>query len=566
MANFKFNKHLLLEIIHEQKGEVNISSKEFEGNIELNKDDFKENTLVFNDCVFHGPVSLTNIEFKIALMFVNCTFNESFSLDNIVVSNFNEGYKRIGVSILFSNCTFVKSFSIADCTFHGSIVMIDSTISERFYIFNLRLTHQNAAIEIKSSFFYSSFLISDVNLVSFIRIFKSVFDASVIFENAICWALIFSDSSLQSSLSIDNCNIKNQLRFLGSVIKNYCNFSQLIVNRILLNRSQFDSYLVFQFPYNVNNESVRDVTIKACAFQNGASFVGVQHPDNYSFLNELNITASRHLKGHLKFKDLYVNNVYLRGTNYDSHIVFENIRILKFNFDYFTNYDNLQINNLSAIQQPDSILKIYASSLGKTSFSNCLLSSFSNVSIIDSLLTDISAINVDWPSFNLINHGKDSNIDYKQNRELYRQLKMAMENQGDRIQALSFKQYEMFFYRKELKGQNKRIGDKMILFASWSNDYGQNWIKPIIILLVFTLIVSISLLLIFNCQVHDIGYTLCIYKKNYFILLDPTHSLQTMFGENNYISGWIYAIDILYKIIYAYLVFQTVSAFRKYIK
>jgi hypothetical protein len=566
MAKLKFNKHLLLELIHSRDGIVNILGKTFEGEIDLEKDDFKEDALIFKDCVFEDEVSFSHIAFKYALIFIDCKFHASLSLNDLNIPNYNNEIKFVGVSVYISDCTFNDFFSIADCLFHGSIELNNITVTNRFSIFNLKHTHQNAAVIINNSHFQSIFSVSHVNLLSFFKIYNSELATAVDIVDLKCWALIFNNSTLHNSLAIDDCKIHSQLRFLKCKIKNDCHFSQLIANKLLLNRCHFESYLVLQLPPNISAGGISDITIKACDFHNGASFVGVRHPNDYSFLNSLNITASRHLKGHLKFKDLYVNNVYLRGTNYDSHIVFENIHILKFNFDYFTNYDNLQINKFSAIQQSDSTLNIYASSLGKTSFSNCLLNSFSNVSIIDSLLTDISAINVDWPSFNLINHGKGSNITYKQNRELYRQLKLAMAAQGDMIQSSLFKRNEMHAFFRETFKNKGNWNDKIILILSWTNDFGLKWWRPLWLLGIATILFSFFILVSLNYQIHNLPIVLFEYKKLAVVLLNPAHSLQSVFGENTYISGFMYFWDIAYRVFYAYLVFQIVSAFRKYLK
>ena len=82
-----------------------------------------------------------------------------------------------------------------------------------------------------------------------------------------------------------------------------------------------------------------------------------------------------------------------------------------------------------------------------------------------SILIDIVIANVKWFSDkNLNSKTKETSPDYTQKKEIYRQIKFALERQGDRISSLKFKALEMNAYKKELfatvENRYKRIFNK----------------------------------------------------------------------------------------------------------
>jgi hypothetical protein len=163
-------------------------------------------------------------------------------------------------------------------------------------------------------------------------------------------------------------------------------------------------------------------------------------------------------------------------------------------------------------------------------------------------------------------------------KELYRQLKFAMERQGDQVSRLEFKRNELNCYRLELKqfGLFYKVSDQLILWLNQSNDYGFNWLKPSLLLFVFTLIIYILMAIGINPDINwsfdpdNFESTIQNLNKglyNYFTLLNPAHRITDLFldiDRSNF-GSWFYFIDFLSRIIVSYLLFQTITAFRKYI-
>jgi hypothetical protein len=172
--------------------------------------------------------------------------------------------------------------------------------------------------------------------------------------------------------------------------------------------------------------------------------------------------------------------------------------------------------------------------------------------------------------------------EWKNNREIFRQLKLAMENQGNRINSLEFKSYEMEAYKLELLNnypKNKRIGDRVIMLFSQSNDYGLNFLKPAryIILFSFTtyclIVAGISPILTFQLgesfeDVKSTYYELLRYGNSWFTMFNPLFDLEKTFDieKDTVIPIGVGLITMIYRIILSYLLFQLVSAFRKFVK
>lgn len=105
--------------------------------------------------------------------------------------------------------------------------------------------------------------------------------------------------------------------------------------------------------------------------------------------------------------------------------------------------------------------------------------------------------------------------------------------------------------------------DKFILWvSSKSNNHGLSISHPLGYFLLFTIILYLLYLndlgFLFNGGEFDpklIGY--------YFPFIDPTHR-NDFLVEKEELTGWSLALDYLNKIIVGFLIYQFISAFRKY--
>ena len=134
-----------------------------------------------------------------------------------------------------------------------------------------------------------------------------------------------------------------------------------------------------------------------------------------------------------------------------------------------------------------------------------------------------------------------------------------------------------------MKDFSQQLGNKFILWLGRiTNNFGTNWIKPIVMILLGTLFfhivisISLSTKLFWRLDVFNISGTFSIffdYPSLYFHLLNPAHDLNRILGSKLFADPefksvhWsVYALDMLHRIMYGFLLFQLIVAFRKFVK
>ncbi len=198
-------------------------------------------------------------------------------------------------------------------------------------------------------------------------------------------------------------------------------------------------------------------------------------------------------------------------------------------------------------------------------------------------MIEIISANTTWCEDDILNADeRDTKRYFAQKRELYRQLKFASDKQGNRFDFLKFKSLEMRYFKKEsFEGVKwwKRLfeKDRFILIAGMTNNYGQNWYKPIIISIPFSLLFYCIIIvdntkgLSFcpNFTWNSIKYTfgeIWNQSKVFWQLLNPTHNLNKIFEDENNLTSASFVFSYLQKISIAFFGYQAISAFRKFNK
>ena len=119
--------------------------------------------------------------------------------------------------------------------------------------------------------------------------------------------------------------------------------------------------------------------------------------------------------------------------------------------------------------------------------------------------------------------------------------------------------------------------DRFILWVGQTNSFGQNWFKPAILAIVFTVvfytmfIVGLSERLSFtiNLSPESVLVTIDEFIKHSYALpqlLNPAHNLKKVFSDYSQIGFIVHFWDSILRIVLAFFIFQIVSAFRKYMK
>lgn len=158
-------------------------------------------------------------------------------------------------------------------------------------------------------------------------------------------------------------------------------------------------------------------------------------------------------------------------------------------------------------------------------------------------------------------------------REVYRMLKEAAENQKDRFRALRFQQEEMLAQGQYLRlTQRFYSPERFVFWAGSSNNHGLSWWKPVVLAGICSIPFFIAIVIGGDPAIshNDLG-TWATWKQIFSHsevfpqLLNPVHSMDKMFPgvEVHWGTWWL---DYMHRLLMAFFIVQTVSAFRKYMK
>ncbi len=224
--------------------------------------------------------------------------------------------------------------------------------------------------------------------------------------------------------------------------------------------------------------------------------------------------------------------------------------------------------------------RFFFSDMGKTIFHDFNFNSFENLVITHSRIEEIETrgkyISQD---FKRISTNMNYNVLFDKNNEklkghyeyeltqhfdqlvrVYSDLQLAMKNQGN-----SFMENEYFRTWQDVKYRYfKQIKKQLSVRASlllhrYSSDYGRNWFRPFILIIVislflFTIYVGFSV----QFELKNLEQSISFYIGKYLEFLWPTHKFD-FFKKP---PGWISIIDFTSRIIIGFLIYQMITAFR----
>lgn len=543
--------------------------------LHLRKFKLKEN-ISFIDCKFMDGLAIhgveanagsvkTEFEYKGCLTLYRCTFagNNVLQISQNSILN--------GMSAIIS-CGHIKSLTILNSKFSDlriSRCEIDDEYSLANNVFDTELRLEKSAFNCQ------------------IRQENNSFGSFVLMENSFKKDLFFKDHSLANSLSItgNTCEEKIQFDPFDSVG---------LESTLTLIDNTLKKGITFS---NFHMGGCRNIYIGPNVFGNGLTISGknIFDEDN-PFVKKMELTLSNNSEGLIKISDVDIGKFQISGENYKGNIILKDIVCEDVNIRSLANYSNLQFVNLQPLSEA-SKLSIVDSHLEKVTFVNSQLHNFKTYNIMHSNFSLIKSANTKWFTYEQLHENiehlnkmlagnptkgtrevvvEHKEITFLEIKEIFRQLKYAMDQQGDRVMSLRFRSYEMEAYFRALQITKKRHNiDRLILFLGKSNDHGVNWSRPLKILLILTACFYIVLFYAASPN-YVFGYgelnikqfisDLWEYKKVIPQMFNPTHSVEKIFPEGFYISGYLMTFDLLYKIVFSYLVFQSISAFRKFIK
>lgn len=357
-------------------------------------------------------------------------------------------------------------------------------------------------------------------------------------------------------------------------------------------------YLLDENDCDENREARGEITIQEGNYGPGLYIMGGNLGYKTSlFLRNISIEATEGLSGKIFVYDTRILLTSLFGFSFRSDLLFfSGVEMRSLYMENFscqsagsTQFVRCRIRKFSG--RGETNLKILESKPGSLLFHSVDMSECETVSIVNNDLSGLQFVNVKWFDLRKLIPKLDeessliSKIRFRvkmlfvneedstgsaesvnHSREAFRQLRQAAEKQGDRARALNFQQYEMKLFNRELRLTKTFFNqDRFIIWLSNSNNYGQSWTKPVLLLLVLT---AVFWLFIAKLSYPSASFFELLSSRNstYVQMLNPVHAIDKILPGAVEIPDLVWWLDYIHRLILAYLIFQTVSAFRKFVR
>lgn len=579
---------------------------------------YKSRWIKFVGCTFQGHVSFIGVDLGIGITFQQCIFERGLSFHNVTASGFDAEFDPSHRSLILTRCEFrdIVSFGGSSTNIQGDLCIEACSLGRGIIFDSIRTSSLSVG---RGSSIDTTLHLLGVTVTENINFSECKINCQVRFEVVKCEGLLsFQECECSSDIKIWSGVIGQGVTFHGGSYQDTISIQVVKIEGILtLFSSVFHETFTLDYNDAVHNftDGPQNIFINNCDFQNGIYIGGAEkdfvepNVDDegyqtatdgtkakvapfYFIIKKIEIKFSPKLKGDITIRNLSVGLLAASGFNTTANLIFDHIEIYIVDFINVYNSSKLVFSNIrSAIHDPfhewGSKFSVVNSNLGNTQLLKVNLNSFHKVTLHNVILIDIGTSLIKWPKEMSFNNYPGEKGEYESGkawdraqRELFRQLKIAMEKQGNTIEALNFRAKEMIYYKKELTNTSKWYSNnRLILWSSRSNDFGQNWIKAILLLLLCVIIFYIPISFytmtdidFWHWDLSGAGFSR-VFRGVFWDQLGlfpqlflPTHSLDKFLLPNQHPLGILYLFDVLCKIFTSYFIFQTISAFRKYVK
>lgn len=302
---------------------------------------------------------------------------------------------------------------------------------------------------------------------------------------------------------------------------------------------------------------------------------------NESLINELIFSFLSPIEHRIEIREgSNINNlVFKEGVAANGRVQIQPIQLNKLIFENFTNEGRLEIIGIDGLKSKISTLEIRESYLGNTIFRNFNFYSFRQIIINSSEFSNIKLIDSYFPlrGNQVANDAKspyswvggktlvstEVSQEPIQMAELYNQLYLAMKQQGRRPLEMEFYAIHLYWLRKGTVDWRNRLP---IMVHGLSTKYGTRWYKAL------NWIFGLGLLLYFFYSVSlsgiEIGFQHLSWKNfwfhlnHFFQFLFPVRKLS--FIAYTQLTPLATLIDIFWRIAQGYLIYQMITAFRRF--
>lgn len=573
---------------------VNIlRDKIYEEEVIFTNINYQSSGSLFSNCQFKQDVIFDSLDLGCGLNFENCIFNGNLIIKNCT-SNMDinkqiQGERRC--TLTFNSCKIIKNLFVTGSSDGKTVspIILQRGISidgeteignihfEMLFVQHNGISIQNSSI--KGNFEFNESKIPEIGL-SFT---KSTIKGHTRISSVNASSYSFISTTFEKNVYLRNASVSDAIIFnFGSYLDDF-NIIAIKSKGLYIHDADFKRHLKVQYFDQAQVEvagGADEIYVKNSKFAESLN-IGGKDVTQISELDKITIASTKELKGDIFFERLSVKSeILLEGTNYDGNIKFQQVSTKNIRIENFTNFATVSFQDFNSNTPEDSSLVVSRSNLGNTSFLNCNLNSFKRIEMIDSILNKITVSNINWFDSQKVNkHLNPKDVIYWARRnEVFRQLKYCTEENKDRPKALEFKSYEMDSYLEQLKLSKDKTGDKIILYLNrCSNKHGLSWLRGFGFT-IFCWLLSYSFFVMFRdgfAFPWSDNYTFLFFDSFFWqeairFLWIP-NGLDGLTGINGIFkaSHWSAlilgtAFYLVGKILVAYGIFQTISAFRKY--
>lgn len=468
------------------------------------------------------------IEFKgdtTTYTFIKCRFKK-ITICNSEEINFND------ISINFFGC-YIEEINIENIVSKNiSVIFGSSILSGRIANNNLRSVSLNNCI-IRNSLFLlnqNSVEISYTEENIFPKIWEKLLERANV-GNFLDIMKLKQSFEIHNSKKINFYMMEKEIGNEGIYRKGYMQNPETKIGYYLSSKQKELLNIHLSIRYSIDIEDV-DTRI------------------DHSYLNSLSLSG--YSNGNISIENTKIDNWYISDFSSQKEVSFYNICPLvvpckngKIEF-HKSNLDKTWFDNINFSDY--SIVSFHRTKFGKTIFSSCNFPENST-----SFETFTALENIHYPE-------KKSDNYYKDQYEIFLQLKLSLENTGNFYESQKLRAISNDALKK-IKSISK--WDKSILWInSKSNNHGLSIARPLSYLLlasiIFWILYLLSLGRMFNH--NKIDYNLIGY---YFSFIDLTHRNDFLVNKDD-LNGWSLVIDFINKLIVGFFTYQFIAAFRKY--
>ncbi|WP_457623192.1 pentapeptide repeat-containing protein [Persephonella sp.] len=485
-------------------------------------------------------------------------FFPSFKFTNITDNNTSKAQTSInfwyeGEELIFRNKANFWTAKFKEANFISNIFQKDVYFGESKFQGKSNFSHTKFLM--KAKFHHTEF----EYVVNFSN---TIFKSEAFFEEAEFKDKInFINAVFEKESSFNKAKIYKEINFIETEFKNKSYFNSAVFYRINFSKSVFE----------------KDIDFSKAVFKNTINFTKTKISKNIKFYES-------------KFlcKEVYFNNCNIHEIEFESiylakesHFEIRNCNIFRLKIKNLFNYaDIFLISNVKIGSEYKGELILDNCILNDIKFINCDFSQAERIIIKNSFIEDVAFNNVNWGeiSENRINPELFEE-NPKSARDTYRQIKHALDKHSDHINANWFYALEMKAYEKHMKecfleGLNCDQNSKdyvIFFFNKWISNFGQSWIRPLLLILLFT-VLMMFLGIEVNTNVNSIYKyiipfnllpSICIYTMKVILLEILLLVLSTSFSiallSEKSIFRSLCSIKFEFSVIVAIIVISTIN-------